>query len=200
MWEVGCKINPVRSIFGARVRQRQQPGSRSSFAMTRLILALVVACAVAEPQRDEPSLRGADDLIARMSSSSGDLPECTGAGDFPSAAPLCYGGQLLVETFAIKVVSYDGASGVDMEMNGPQTGQCSGAAFHNNDNVITIADEQECGLSGSEYTVRYCPDQDHFIINLVKPWNVDVVLTSQACPSSLKQDGNSEPEKQAILP
>ena len=29
---------------------------------------------------------------------------------------------------------------VDMEMTGPQTGQCTGAAFQNNDNVITIAD------------------------------------------------------------
>ena len=49
--DVRCKTNPIRSIFAARVRQRQQRGSTSSFAMTRWILALVVACAVAEPQR-----------------------------------------------------------------------------------------------------------------------------------------------------
>ncbi|CAE7781605.1 unnamed protein product [Symbiodinium pilosum] len=87
-----------------------------------------------------------------------------------------------------------------MEMTGPQTGQCTGAAFQNNDNVITIADGPGCDLSGSEYTVRYCPDQNGFVINLVKPWNVDVVLSSQACPSEAERAENSQSEKQAILP
>ncbi|CAJ1388679.1 unnamed protein product [Effrenium voratum] len=109
---------------------------------------------------------------------------CTGEGQFPSG-PLCYGGQLLVQTFSIKILRHDGQSGVvDMEMKGPNSAACRGAEFVNEDNQITIANDHGCGLSASEYTVKYCPDQDHFIINLVKPWSVDVVLNSQSCPSN----------------
>mmetsp|Transcript_46251 Transcript_46251/g.86346 ORF Transcript_46251/g.86346 Transcript_46251/m.86346 type:complete len:151 (+) Transcript_46251:66-518(+) len=150
--------------------------------MTRAILALVLAAVVgAETQRSGAASQ-----------------ECTGTGNLPSGAPLCYGGQLLVEKFAIKVVSYEGNSGVvDMEMEGPHTGQCSGAAFHNEENVITIADGNECGLADSEYTVKYCPDQDLFVISIVKPWSVDVVLNSQTC----ELDGeNSYHGKREILP
>ncbi|CAJ1347000.1 unnamed protein product [Effrenium voratum] len=107
---------------------------------------------------------------------------CTGTGTFPEGAPLCYGGQLLVQKFAIKVLSHTATSGVvDMSMKGPTTAACSGAEFESNDNAITITNENGCDLSDSEYTVKYCPDQDHFIINLVKPVNVEVVLDSQSC-------------------
>ena len=107
-------------------------------------------------------------------------------------------------------------------MNGPTTGECSGAAFQNNGNDITIADSNECpifmsfyiidiivemdapkkrhqfyptimfitengslpafaavnrlqfvifprcNLGDSEYTVKFCPDQNQFLINIVK--------------------------------
>eukprot|EP00913_Durusdinium_trenchii_P034859 g32607.t1 len=32
-----------------------------------------------------------------------------------------------------------------------------------------------CSLGDSEYTVKYCPDQDKFVINIVKPWTVEVL-------------------------
>ena len=35
---------------------------------------------------------------------------------------------------------------------------------------------------------------------LSRPWNVDVVLSSQACPSEAERAENSQSEKQAILP
>eukprot|EP00434_Breviolum_minutum_P029959 symbB.v1.2.026492.t1/scaffold2650.1/size74032/2 len=66
-----------------------------------------------------------------------------------------------------------------MEMSGPRTGACIGASFHNDNNDITIADSSECNLGDSEYTVKFCPDQNQFLINIVKPWRVNVVLKSE---------------------
>eukprot|EP00913_Durusdinium_trenchii_P004893 g4542.t1 len=94
--------------------------------------------------------------------------------------PLCWGGDLLVQTFNIKVNSYDGTSGtVDMEMRGPTSGQCTETPFENNNNEISLGEQHECGLGDSEYTVKYCPDQDQFVIDIVKPWTIEVTLKSQ---------------------
>ena len=113
---------------------------------------------------------------------------CTGKGTFPEGAPLCYGGQLLVQKFSIKVLSHTDSSGVvDMSMKGPTTAACAGAEFVSNNNAISITNENGCDLSDSEYTVKYCPDQDHFIINLVKPVEVEVVLNSQSCDEGEKE-------------
>ena len=39
-----------------------------------------------------------------------------------------------METFSLKLLNYDGAAGVvDMKAEGPQAGQCDGAAFQNQD-------------------------------------------------------------------
>ena len=132
-----------------------------------------------------------------------------------------------------QVLSFDGSTGVvDMKAEGPQAGQCDGAAFQNQDisfasqfcglpchcvcalslppppprltrsrrganrppqhpqhmnppkrqdNAVTIENEADCGLGSAEYSVRYCPDQDQFVVNIVKPWTVQVALSSQAC-------------------
>ncbi|CAE7937274.1 NLRC3 [Symbiodinium sp. KB8] len=119
-----------------------------------------------------------------------DLPaaltvSCTGNGGLAENSPSCYGGQFLVEKFSLHVLSYDGSTGiVDMKAEGPQSAECDGAEFQSDDNMITIENDQGCGLSNYEYTVRYCPDQDHVIVNLVKPYNARVVLQSQTCPSA----------------
>ncbi|CAE7636983.1 unnamed protein product [Symbiodinium sp. CCMP2456] len=134
------------------------------------MLFLVLPCLVAA---DPQSLRGSVDDVA-----------CTGSGGLSQDAPSCYGGQVLVESFSLHVLSYDGSTGiVDMKAEGPQTAECEGAEFQNDDNAITIENDHGCGLANYEYSVRYCPDQDHVIINLVKPYDMRVVLQSQTCPS-----------------
>ena len=130
----------------------------------------VLPLAAAEPQ----SLRGAFDEVA-----------CSGNGGLAEHTPSCYGGQFLVEKFSLHVLSYDGSTGiVDMKAEGPQSAECDGAEFQSDDNMITIENDQGCGLGNYEYSVRYCPDQDHVIVNLVKPYNARVVLQSQTCPSA----------------
>ncbi|CAE7208064.1 unnamed protein product [Symbiodinium sp. CCMP2592] len=135
-------------------------------ALRNLILISLVGCAVCKPE-----LRGAE-------------LQCSGSGSIP-AGPVCYGGSLLTETFSIHVVSHDGEVGiVDMKAEGPQTAECEGANFENNDNVITIENDHGCGLTKYDYAVEYCPDQDNLIISMAKPYNVRVVLESQACPAA----------------
>ena len=104
-----------------------------------------------------------------------------GSSETTLSAPICYGGQLLLETFSIKVLSFDGKHGVvDMKAVGPQSGECIGSEFQTNDNKVTI-DDKGC-LGDSEYEVRYCPDQDHFIVKVEKPVEAEVILASQPCP------------------
>eukprot|EP00438_Fugacium_kawagutii_P020304 Skav220826 [mRNA] locus=scaffold1888:25335:31890:+ [translate_table: standard] len=120
--------------------------------------SLVLALVAADPQRPE-TLSETLEQASRNLKGFQDTT-CTGSGTFPEEAPLCYSGQLLVQQFAIKVLSHDSTGGtVDMEMRGPVTnGACSGAAFVNNENDITVSDSEECNLGDSEYTVKYCGD------------------------------------------
>mmetsp|Transcript_12984 Transcript_12984/g.22612 ORF Transcript_12984/g.22612 Transcript_12984/m.22612 type:complete len:139 (+) Transcript_12984:84-500(+) len=114
----------------------------------------------------------------------GSEPQCSGTGAIP-VGPVCYGGSIFTETFAVNVVSHDGQVGiVDMKAVGPAEAECAGAQFQNTDNMITIENDHGCGLANYEYTVEYCPDQDNLIINLVKPYSVRVVLDSQTCPEA----------------
>ncbi|CAE7176127.1 slc25a42, partial [Symbiodinium pilosum] len=139
-------------------------------ALILTVLPLLVACQSGGNLRGSPSI---DSLMA-----------CTGTGSLPDG-PVCYGGSLLSETFNIHVISHDGQVGiVDMKAEGPMAGECEGANFQNNDNVITVENDHGCGLTKYEYTVEYCPDQDHVIVNLAKPYVVRVVLDSQACPAA----------------
>ncbi|CAE7176124.1 slc25a42, partial [Symbiodinium pilosum] len=69
-----------------------------------------------------------------------------------------------------------------MKAEGPQQAECEGAQFQNDGNVITIENDNGCGLTNYEYSAEYCPDQDHLVVNLVKPYQVRMVLDRQACP------------------
>mmetsp|Transcript_7072 Transcript_7072/g.16040 ORF Transcript_7072/g.16040 Transcript_7072/m.16040 type:complete len:144 (-) Transcript_7072:37-468(-) len=122
-----------------------------------------------------PSLRGDGGSVYV------DSVQCTGSGTLPTQ-PVCFSGSVLLETFDIEVVSYDGTTGkVNLKADGSLSAQCDGAEFENQDNAITIENDQGCGLSNYDYTVRYCPDQDTLIVNLVKPYNVRMVLNSKPC-------------------
>ncbi|CAL1142167.1 unnamed protein product [Cladocopium goreaui] len=124
-----------------------------------------------------PSLRGDGGSVYV------DSVQCTGSGTLPTQ-PVCFSGSVLLETFDIEVVSYDGKVGtVNLKAEGSQSAQCDGAQFENQENAITIENDQGCGLSKYDYTVRYCPDQDSLIVNLMKPFNVRVVLNSKLCPA-----------------
>lgn len=113
-----------------------------------------------------------------------DSVKCTGEGELPNK-PVCFSGSVLVETFNIHVTSYDGQIGtVNLQAAGLTAAQCDGAEFENQGNVITIENDHGCGLSKYDYSVRYCPDQDSLIVNLVKPFNVRVVLNSATCPDA----------------
>ena len=117
--------------------------------MARMLFFALPCLVAAEPQ----SLRGAIDEVM-----------CTGTGGLSQDSQSCFGGQVLTESFSLHVLSYDGSTGVvDMKAEGPQAGTCDGAQFENIDNMITIENDHGCGLGGLgyEYTVRYCPDQDH---------------------------------------
>mmetsp|Transcript_127732 Transcript_127732/g.180222 ORF Transcript_127732/g.180222 Transcript_127732/m.180222 type:complete len:143 (-) Transcript_127732:121-549(-) len=110
-----------------------------------------------------------------------DTVQCTGSGTLPMQ-PVCFSGSILLESFDIEVVSYDGKVGtVNLKAEGSQNAECDGAQFENQDNAITIENDKGCGLGKYDYTVRYCPDQDSLIVNLVKPFNVRVVLNSKLC-------------------
>mmetsp|Transcript_81102 Transcript_81102/g.165193 ORF Transcript_81102/g.165193 Transcript_81102/m.165193 type:complete len:143 (+) Transcript_81102:79-507(+) len=121
-----------------------------------------------------PGLRGDG------ASSYVDSVQCSGSGALPEN--VCFSGSILKQTFDIEVVSYDGTTGkVNLKADGSLSAQCDGAEFENQDNAITIENDQGCGLSNYDYTVRYCPDQDTLIVNLVKPYNVRMVLNSKPC-------------------
>ena len=46
------------------------------------------------------------------------MQDCTGSGILPAGKDLCYEGQLLVETFKVKVLDNDGSSG-SLNMQAP---------------------------------------------------------------------------------
>ncbi|CAE7939275.1 unnamed protein product, partial [Symbiodinium necroappetens] len=167
----GAKLFPA--LAGLRSSCSRYP---VILAMARMLFLVLPCLVAAEPQ----SLRGSD--VPRKLF---DEVACTGSGGLSQDAPSCYGGQVLVESFSLHVLSYDGSTGiVDMKAEGPQTAECEGAEFQNDDNAITIENDHGCGLANYEYSVRYCPDQDHVIINLVKPYDMRVVLQSRTCPGA----------------
>mmetsp|Transcript_119694 Transcript_119694/g.168447 ORF Transcript_119694/g.168447 Transcript_119694/m.168447 type:complete len:141 (+) Transcript_119694:69-491(+) len=110
-----------------------------------------------------------------------DTVQCTGSGTLPNN-PVCFSGNIFKQTFDVEVLNYDGHVGtVNLKADGSINAQCDGAEFQSQENAITIENDQGCGLSQYDYAVRYCPDQDSLIVNLVKPFNVRVVLNSKAC-------------------
>eukprot|EP00438_Fugacium_kawagutii_P000040 Skav203803 [mRNA] locus=scaffold1300:10307:18992:- [translate_table: standard] len=146
----------------------------SAFASLLLAgLSLVVA-------EESPSLRGSPSIYATEVA-------CSGIGGFTSDKPVCYGGKILFQSYTLEVTNFDGTEGVvNMHADGAVSGQCDGAQFQSSGNQITIENDHGCGLSsnGLEYKVRYCPDQDHVIVNVMKPFGAQVVLTSIGCPDA----------------
>ncbi|CAJ1339444.1 unnamed protein product [Effrenium voratum] len=125
--------------------------------------------------------------LAAAQNLRGDSVTCTGEGSLPIGEAKCFGGDLLVEKFLLHVESFDGKVGVvNMKAEGPQEGVCNGAQFQSEDNLFTVENDNNCGLTalGYDYTVQYCPNQDQMIVHLVKPVNVRVVLQSQSCPET----------------
>lgn len=110
---------------------------------------------------------------------------CSGSGTLPREAPACFGGNVLTNWYEIKVVSVDGNAGiVDLQAKGPLPASCLGARFENAAGAISITTDDTCGLSNYEYTVNYCSAQDKLIVNIIKPYNVKVVLPATTCPPS----------------
>jgi len=144
--------------------------------MSRVLFAIGLHLIMAE---DSPSLRGAPDTYSTTIS-------CSGDGGLSSDKPACYGGKILFQSYTLEVTNFDGSTGmVNMHADGAVSGQCDGAQFQSSSNEITIENDNGCGLSsmGLEYKVRYCPDQDHIIVNVMKPFDARVVLKSQSCPA-----------------
>jgi len=111
--------------------------------------------------------------------------DCTGSGILPAGKDLCYEGQLLVETFKVKVLDNDGSSGsLNMQAIGPLAGQCDGVAFQMSGSQVTANDLSSCGIQGAEYDVKYCSDQDQFVVQITKPMTLDVVLARGSCGAS----------------
>eukprot|EP00437_Effrenium_voratum_P017726 CAMPEP_0181453800 /NCGR_PEP_ID=MMETSP1110-20121109/29910_1 /TAXON_ID=174948 /ORGANISM="Symbiodinium sp., Strain CCMP421" /LENGTH=151 /DNA_ID=CAMNT_0023578127 /DNA_START=55 /DNA_END=510 /DNA_ORIENTATION=+ len=147
-------------------------------AMVRVLFAVLPLLAVAG------NLRGND--VEEVEHLEMEASKCTGEGNLPKH-PVCFGGKVLVESFSIHVTSYDGEDGtVNLKAEGPQSGLCEGAKFESEDNIITIENDEGCGLNdlGYEYTVRYCPDQDHLVVNILKPYFLKMVLKSETCPDA----------------
>ncbi|CAK9101786.1 unnamed protein product [Durusdinium trenchii] len=111
--------------------------------------------------------------------------ECTGTGKLPTTKK-CYEGNLLVETFKVELLESDGTSGsLDMEAIGPLSGKCEGVSFQMDGMQLSASNLASCGITGAEYDVKYCSDQDEFVVQITKPMQLDVVLQSHACAASL---------------
>lgn len=93
----------------------------------------------------------------------------------------------LFQSYTLEITNFDGSDGVvNMHADGAVSGKCDGAQFQSSDNMITIENDNGCGIGamGLEYKVMYCPDQDHVIVNVMKPFDARVVLKSQTCPDA----------------
>eukprot|EP00434_Breviolum_minutum_P035882 symbB.v1.2.031780.t1/scaffold3718.1/size51486/1 len=100
-----------------------------------------------------PLVNGSPALRGDGSGNYVDSVQCTGSGTLPTD-PVCFSGSVLLETFDIQVLSYDGKMGtVNLKAEGAQNAQCDGAQFESQDNAITIENDQGCGLSKYDYTV-----------------------------------------------
>eukprot|EP00438_Fugacium_kawagutii_P001053 Skav236287 [mRNA] locus=scaffold2529:137417:151389:+ [translate_table: standard] len=114
--------------------------------------------------------------------------DCSGSGALPAGADLCYEGQLLVENFFVKVRNNNGQSGsLDMKAVGPMAGQCDGVDFQMSGNQVKAKDLSSCGLASVQYDVKFCSDQDQFVVQIIKPMALDVVLARGKCGASFAQ-------------
>lgn len=163
-----------------------------SMSLARLILCTFFSLSIAEVDLqlldDECAVEGekcslqALQMKGRKLAASAEA--CTGSGILPSGADLCYQGQLLVETFKVKVLNSKGQSGaMDMQAVGPIAGKCDGVDFEISGQQVTAKDLSTCGIQGAEYDVKYCSDQDQFVVQIIKPMALDVTLARGSCAS-----------------
>lgn len=148
-----------------------------TMSFARVLFAFGLSLVVAE---ESPSLRGAPSTYSTKVA-------CSGTGGFSSDKPVCYGGNILFQSYTLEITNFDGSDGVvNMHADGAVSGKCDGAQFQSSDNMITIENDNGCGIGamGLEYKVMYCPDQDHVIVNVMKPFDARVVLKSQTCPDA----------------
>lgn len=123
-----------------------------------------------------------------------DEDACSGAGELPSSDDLCYTGSFLVEKFFVKLSKQTATSGsVDLQAVGPKTTTCNGAQFQQSGSDITVEDTTDCGLvPGTDYTVKYCSNQDEIVVHMLKPMDVSVVLSRTPC-------AEAKPQLQALM-
>eukprot|EP00490_Sorites_sp_Unknown_P027726 CAMPEP_0114692468 /NCGR_PEP_ID=MMETSP0191-20121206/67967_1 /TAXON_ID=126664 /ORGANISM="Sorites sp." /LENGTH=148 /DNA_ID=CAMNT_0001984899 /DNA_START=71 /DNA_END=518 /DNA_ORIENTATION=+ len=131
----------------------------------------------AKALRGTPGIEGIDEPTAEQLT-------CSGWGELPPA-PACFGGTILTSEYHINVVSVDGNVGlVDLQAVGPTSAECKGVRFQDDHGTITVENDEGCGLSNYEYQVHYCSDQDKLIIDIIKPYDVKVVLGKTTCPAA----------------
>ena len=76
---------------------------------------------------------------------------------------------------------------------GPKTTTCNGAQFQQSGSDITVEDTADCGLvPGTDYTVKYCSNQDEIVVHMLKPMDVSVVLSRTPC-------AEAKPQLQALM-
>ncbi|CAE8710943.1 unnamed protein product [Polarella glacialis] len=148
-----------------------------------------IECAAELALTDERSTPDQDRARALLQSPP-EVVTCTGDGNWPTTLPLCYRGSLLVESLEWTVLSYTagdsaGVGKVNMVAKGPQEAICNGAAFEKSGQLITIEDASNCGLTGFEYSVRYCSTQDRIMVNVTQPFAIMVALDGAACSAEI---------------
>ncbi|CAE7824500.1 unnamed protein product [Symbiodinium sp. CCMP2592] len=169
------------------------------------LLAFLVVPGLALPEDDHALAR--DDECSsdktcsvqalQMRRSKGTLLDedaCSGTGELPSSDDLCYTGAFLVEKFFVKLSKQTATSGsVDLQAVGPKTTTCNGAQFQQSGSDITVEDTTDCGLvPGTDYTVKYCSNQDEIVVHMLKPMDVSVVLSRTPC-------AEAKPQLQALM-
>lgn len=157
-------------------------------SLARLIFCTALSLSIAEVNLqldDECAVEGEKCSLQALQMKGRKLASaeaCTGSGILPTGADLCYQGQLLVETFKVKVLNSKGQSGsMDMQAIGPIAGQCDGVNFEISGQQVTAADLSSCGIQNVQYDVKYCSEQDQFVVQIIKPMALDVVLTRGSC-------------------
>jgi len=107
------------------------------------------------------------------------LQACSGGGTLPHSG--CYGGNFLTEIFFVKVNGHGSSGKVSMWAKGPKSGKCLGRSYSQHGQSLSIHGVESCGLTGLQYNVNYCSNQDQVHVNIVKPMAANVVLNRKSC-------------------
>jgi len=107
------------------------------------------------------------------------LEACSGGGHLPHSG--CYGGSFLTEIFFVKVNGHGSSGKVSMWAKGPKSGKCLGRSYSQHGQSVSVHGVESCGLTGMQYYVSYCSNQDQVHVNIVKPLAANVVLSRKSC-------------------